>query len=324
MHILVIGGSGMIGPGVVRAARARGYAVTVVHRGRTPFVWDEEISIVNLDRRSTEFQVFLAAHRFDTIVDLAAYTAADIDRLAVSVPIGQHVVMTSSILVHGGDIARPISESSPIALISTYARRKYGMERAAMRHATGGRIVPIIVRLGACFREGCYLDGQLFEDTYWLGPLRRGSPSLLADQGNALWSVLHADDVGVALIALAACSRAAGETVIVANHEALSWNDYYALAARSIGGQFHPYYLPSEALVAMLGEDSEFLREMSLYDQIYELSKLDRLIGPFEPSRDLRSSLADAIRDVSTRTRPINRLSRRLDSILVANGIQIC
>lgn len=313
----------MIGPSVVRAARAMGYRVTVVHRGRTPFVWEEDTPVVYLNRRHREFQAFLASYRFDTIIDLAAYTAVDIDRLADSVPIGQQVVIASSILVHGGDLTRPISENSPVVPMSTYARRKCGMERAAMRHADRGRIVPIVVRLGACFREGCYLDGQLFEDTYWMSPLKRRSPSLLADQGNALWSVLHADDAGVALIGLAACSRAAGETVIVGNAETLSWNDYYALAARSIGGEFRPYYLPAGTLIDMLGDDSQFLTEMSLFDQVYDLSKLNRLIGPFKPSRDLHGCLADAMRDVCSRTRTSNRLSRRVDSILVANGIRV-
>jgi nucleoside-diphosphate-sugar epimerase len=290
MRILVIGGTGMIGPGIVHALWIRGCDLTVLHRGKTTATLHASIKTIRGDRRRGCLDDLLAAHRFDVIVDLACFQPRDaLDLLAV-LPRGQRVVVASSVLVHGGGVPRPIHEGSPVVGLSAYATAKIEIERTLADAGRAGRIRATVVRLGTCYREGCYLDGQIFEDTYWLYALKSRRLSILADLGNAAWSALHVSDAGEAIAKLIAADSSIGQTVLVANPNVITWNDYYALTADCVGGSFIPRYIPADWIVEQLGTSS-FLHEMSRWDQTYNLAKLKGLIGPFGPARELRSDL---------------------------------
>ncbi|HWT29792.1 MAG TPA: NAD-dependent epimerase/dehydratase family protein [Propylenella sp.] len=295
MRLLIIGGTGMIGPGVARAGLKAGWITTIVHRGRTHTSLPETVESIRLNRNSTRLAKLLHERRFDVVVDLAAYSGRDAETLVACSPPGQRVIVASTVLVHGGAVPRPLNEASPVAPLSPYAAAKKALEDMIKESARDGRVAATIVRLGACYREGTYLDGQVFEDTYWLWPLLNRQPSLLADSGEALWSVMHADDAGAAIVALAASDSAIGDTVLVADDRRLAWRDYYALAANAIGGCFSPAYVPADTIIAEIGEGS-FLEEMSRYDQVYDLSRLRALIGDAAGQTDLEAGLARTVR----------------------------
>lgn len=293
MQLLIIGGTGMIGPGVARAALKAGWTTTIAHRGRTHTGLPETVESIRLNRNSPRLAKLLHERRFDAVVDLAAYSARDAETLmAASLP-GQRVIVASTVLVHGA-ASRPLNEESPVAPLSPYATAKIALEDRIREGTRDGRVASTIVRLGACYREGAYLDGQVFEDIYWLWPLLNQRPSLLADSGEALWSVMHADDAGAAIVALARNDAAIGETVLVADDRRLAWRDYYALAAETIGGRFLPAYVPADTLIAEIGQGG-FLEEMSRHDQVYDLARMRALTGIAAGETDLEAGLARTV-----------------------------
>ncbi|WP_284125073.1 NAD-dependent epimerase/dehydratase family protein [Parerythrobacter aestuarii] len=300
MRVLVVGGTGMVGVGVVDQCIQAGHEVTLLHRGQSTHAFLETpASTILIDRKQGAFSEFLQQQRFEVIIDLACYTADEAAELIEAVPIGQRIVTTSTVLVNGGGIPRPITESSQVSVLTEYASAKYEMEQVFNDATIGGRVSSLILRLGACYREGCYLDGQLFEDDYWIAPLVTGGPSVLADDGSALWNVLHSNDAGTAIARLIERPEAFGRTVLLANPETISWRDYYELCAKSVGGIFKPIGIPSDWLIEKLGPDC-FLAEMSSWDQRYDLTLLESLIGPFEPRIDLHGGLAKAMIALAT------------------------
>ena len=73
MHhrLLILGGTGFIGPHFVSAARKRGFAVTLFNRGRTNPHLFRDIEILNGDRNGDLSA--LVGRTWDTVIDTAAF-----------------------------------------------------------------------------------------------------------------------------------------------------------------------------------------------------------------------------------------------------------
>ena len=288
MKALVIGGTGMVGPGVVRALQDRDVEPVVLHRGATETRFERPVRRVRGDRRDPA-SVRSALERFgvETVIDLACFGPEDARALADSVGPGHRVVMISSVAAYGPlRDGGPLVETRPCHPITAYGRAKLDADRA-LREALPAAT---IVRLGACFRAGDNLDGQLFEDAYWLRNLTEGGPTLLADGGAARWNLVHADDAGRAIVGLADCDEAVGETVLVGSRSTRTWREQHEIVAAGLGRELRVVATDAAWLRSRIS-DREFLDEMSLWDQSYDLSKLGRLLPGYRERVDLAEAL---------------------------------
>jgi nucleoside-diphosphate-sugar epimerase len=291
MNVVVIGATGMVGPGIVRGLLRRGHTVTAVHRGITPYAFDSAVHVVNADRESPQFESVIRRERPDALIDLCCFERSHVDTLLRFVPRGIRVLILSTVLVHGGDGARPIREISSLRAVTDYASGKMDVEQATLDAHRRGLVCASIVRLGACYREGMYLDGQLFEDLYWLDASQAGKATVLADDGCAVWSVMHADDAGNAIARLLETDASVGETVLVASRQSVTWLNYYRLLHAALGIPLNTTFVEGDWLIDRLGKDS-FLAEMSRWDQLYDLGKLESLIGNYVEEVDLSAGLS--------------------------------
>jgi nucleoside-diphosphate-sugar epimerase len=242
--------------------------------------------VVQADRRDpAAVRETIARRGVDTVIDLACFEPDDARALCAAVTPDLRVVVVSTVLAYGPLTAGPLDEGRACRPTSEYGSRKLEADRIveAAHPAT-------IVRLGPCFREGCYLDGQLFEDSYWLQGVVAGDPLLLADGGTARWNLIHADDAGRAIAGLAACEAATGETVVVGSHRTRSWREQYELIAAGLGREARLVVADSAWLRARIS-DTGFLDEASLWDQDYDLSKLRRLLPEYREEVDLAAAL---------------------------------
>lgn len=101
MKILAIGGTGFIGPHVIRMLHERGHSVTVMHRGKTaaPLGVDEIIADRN---QLSDYRVRLAQEKFDTVIDFVLVSERQARQLMETLRgITQRIVMLSS-----GDVYR--------------------------------------------------------------------------------------------------------------------------------------------------------------------------------------------------------------------------
>jgi 2'-hydroxyisoflavone reductase len=71
LRVLVLGGTGFIGPHFVRAARARGHRVSVFNRGRNPGLIDAGVQRLCGDRKSDLRSI--ESREWDVVLDLASY-----------------------------------------------------------------------------------------------------------------------------------------------------------------------------------------------------------------------------------------------------------
>jgi nucleoside-diphosphate-sugar epimerase len=283
---LVIGGTGMVGPGVVRALADRHEEIVVLHRGLTREPFGPEVEVVQADRLDpAAVRAAIDRRGVDTVIDLACFGPEDAGALRAAVPPGVRVVVVSTVLAYGPLTAGPLHEGRACRPVSEYGRRKLEADRIVEE-----ALPATIVRLGPCFREACYLDGQLFEDSYWLQGMVAGDPLLLADGGTARWNLIHAGDAGRAIAGLAACEAAAGETVVVGSQRTRSWREQYELVAAGLGREVRLVAADSAWLRERIS-DPGFLDEASLWNQDYDLSKLRRLLPQYREEVDLAAAL---------------------------------
>ena len=113
--ILVLGGTGFIGPHMVREALRRGHSVTLFNRGRTNNELFPDLETIKGDRGGD--LSMLAGRKWDAVIDNSGYVPRHVQNSAKTLApnIGQYLYI-STISVYDS-FARPNDESSRLATI---------------------------------------------------------------------------------------------------------------------------------------------------------------------------------------------------------------
>ena len=175
--LLVLGGSGFVGPAVVMEGLARGLQVTMFHRGTGGWT-HPEVNTIRGDRLDPESLAPLCRHHWDLVIDTwsgAPRAVADSARMLCAH--AARYVYVSSVSVYqpppvaGADESAPTVDADPDAEATTYPADKRGGE-IAVTQAFGDRA--FLARCGLILgpREDV---GRL---TWWLCRMARGGEIL--------------------------------------------------------------------------------------------------------------------------------------------------
>lgn len=186
MEILVLGGTGFLGPHFVAAARARGHRLTLFNRGRSNpdrFSGEAFADIEQLrGDRKTDLSALGGDRRWDAVLDTSAYIPADVTRSArlLAPRVGRYL-MVSTISVYARNDVPGQDEGAPLATLAdptvtevtgeTYGGLKALCERAAEAELPGRTT---IVRPGLIVGPGDTTD----RFTYWPARADRGGEIL--------------------------------------------------------------------------------------------------------------------------------------------------
>jgi 2'-hydroxyisoflavone reductase len=200
-RILILGGTGFIGPHIVRAARSQGHTVTLFNRGKSnPHLFPDVETI--LGERQTGRQTDLArlgSRSWDAVIDTwtrypsAVRAATELlrDRIA-------HYLFVSTISVY--QIGRaPLDESSPVQTtneptVETMELPRYGPLKALSEQAAEqmmpGRVT--VVRPGVIAGPGDPTD----RFTYWPVRLAAGGDVLVPEGSDYRLQCIDVRDLG--------------------------------------------------------------------------------------------------------------------------------
>ncbi|WNG54225.1 SDR family oxidoreductase [Archangium gephyra] len=199
-RILILGGTGFLGPQLVEAARARGHTVTLFNRGKTrPHLFpDVEKLHGDRDPKNGEGLKVLEGRTWDAVVDTSGYVPrvvrASAELLAPNVG---HYVFISSISVYK-ELPRPgMDEDSTLATVEDPAnenvRENYGALKAlcekAAEAAFPGRTTNI--------RPGLIVgpDDPTQRFSYWPVRVARGGEVLAPGNGSDPAQVIDVRDL---------------------------------------------------------------------------------------------------------------------------------
>jgi 2'-hydroxyisoflavone reductase len=204
--ILVLGGTGFLGPHFVRSALAKGHTVTLFHRGRTGADLFPELEHLKGDRETGDLEA-LKGRTFDAVVDTSGYVPAHVEATAkLFAESAQHYQFISSISVYPtlGTRTDPIDEDTAVGTVADdevatvntiraslpfYGPLKARCEAAA-EAAMPGRVAN--VRPGLIVGPGDTSD----RFTWWPVRVDRGGEVLAPGDPDARVQVIDVRDLG--------------------------------------------------------------------------------------------------------------------------------
>ena len=275
MRILVVGGTGFIGPHVVRRLVAVGHEVTVFHRGRTETDLPAEVRHLHGDRdRLPELRDDFRRLAPEVVLDMRPLTEHHARTLmAAFAGLARRVVALSSGDVYraygilrrtepGPPDAVPLVEDAPLRT-TLYPYRgpsprpaddpsrwaddyeKILVERAVL----GDRSLPgTVLRLPMVYGPGDEAH-RLFP---YLKRMDDRRPAIVLDAGLARWRWTrgYVEDIAAAVVAAVVDDRAAGRVYNVGEPVALCESDWVRAIARAAGWDGAVVTVPGDRLPA--------------------------------------------------------------------------
>ncbi len=303
MRILVIGGTGFIGPFVARQLHGWGHQVTLFHRGQTETDLPSGIAHLHGDReRLADYAAAFRRLAPDVVLDMFPVTEESAQAVVGTITgIAGRLVAISSIDVYraydrlrrkdpGPPDPVPLTEESPLRdrlypyrdepspLANDPLRRlgdydKILIERVVMGEA---RLPGTILRLPMVYGPGDY-QHRLFP---YLKRMDDGRPAILLDANGAGWQGArgYVENVAIAIATAVVDDRAAGRIYNVAEPEALAEIEWVRLIAQAAGWRGEIIVAPPDRLPERLRSHIDPAQHWSVSSH-----RLRRELGYAEP-----------------------------------------
>jgi len=280
MHVLIIGGTGLISTAITRELLARGERVTLYNRGQTTpgVAIPDGATVIAGDRTDAArfaADMMMAAGPFDCVIDMVCYAPEEAEG-AVAALRGRvgHYVFCSTVDVYTKPApVYPIREDAPRVPRAAfpYAYRKQQCEAIFEAAHAAGDFPVTIIRPAYTYGEGRGMLSTFGGSLDYLGRLRASRPIVVHGDGTNLWAACHRDDVAHAFAHAAGNARTFGRAYHVTGEEWLPWNTYHARVAAVMNAPPPALvHIPSDLLAAALPERAVLTRENFQYNNIFD------------------------------------------------------
>ncbi len=302
MHVLIIGGTGLISAAMAREFVARGERVTLYNRGRTaPSVeTPSDAAILAGDRTdAARFAADIAASGpFDCAIDMVCYEPAEVEGAVTALRgrVAQYVFCSTVDVYTKSAPAYPVREDAPRepSLAFPYAHKKRRCEAIVEAAGAAGDFATTIIRPAYTYGEGRGMLSTFGGGPDYLGRLRAGLPVVVHGDGTGLWTACHRDDVAHAFVGAAGNARTYGRAYHVAGDEWLPWDTYHALVAAAMGAPPPSLvHIPTDLLARALPEKAWITRENFRFNNVFDTAAA-RADLDFRP----KVSLDDGVRRI--------------------------
>lgn len=180
-NVLVLGGTGFIGPHVVEAIETAGYRVTLFNRGRSNTHLFSELELLVGDRNGDLVEIaaeVARGRRWQSVVDLSGYTAAQVAATAeMLADATEQYLFLSTVAAYAG-FRTPNTEDSPLEPPFADARSaSYGQDKAQAERELLARAPEHATLIRPTYVAGPGDTTQRF--TYWPVRVARGGEMLV-------------------------------------------------------------------------------------------------------------------------------------------------
>lgn len=231
--LLVTGGTVFVSRFVAEYFAARGDTVYVLNRGSRPQPQHPNIHPILADRRAPGDA--LRGYRFDAVLDITAYTRADLEALAAALPEVPDYIFLSSSAVYPETLPQPFAEDAPCgpnAHWGAYGTDKLEAERWLIAHRPGSYIL-----------RPPYLYGpmeNLYRAPYVFDCAGEERPFCIPGDGQLKLQFFHVEDL-CRFIALLLERHPAQRVYNLGNPEPVTVNDWVNACYQAAHAQ--PYFL---------------------------------------------------------------------------------
>lgn len=279
MKVLIIGGTGLISTGIVKALLPRGAALTVFNRGRTDDRLGASVRHVAGDR--DDFAAFerTVSGNWDVVIDMICFRPdqAESDVRAFAGRCG-HFIFCSTVCTYGNtQTVLPTVESTPQAPVSTYGRDKVACEQIFLRAHAAGKMPVTIFRPSHTYGPGGNVINNIGWEPTFVDRLRQGRPLVVSGDGHGLWQSAYSEDVGVGFAHAAGKPICFGQAYNITGDEIVTWDEYTQRTAAAIGAPApRLVHIPTDLLLAVDRKRYSALEEIFRFHGVYSSAKLIR------------------------------------------------
>lgn len=249
MRILVLGGTRFVGRHIVEAARARGHAVSVFNRGRSPAPRDDVEQLTG--DRARGALAALRGRSWDACIDVSGYLPEEVRASAelLAGSVARYVFISTASVYDLADAAPGIDETGALLAVAggeedvpaaaLYGGRKVACEHEAERAFPGRTLIlrPVIV-------AGPFDPTNRF--AWWVERIARGGEVLAPGAPDAPVQLIDGRDLAAFALALTA-ERATGVFTVCA--PASTFGELIAACRAATGSDASPTWVPEWLLL---------------------------------------------------------------------------
>jgi nucleoside-diphosphate-sugar epimerase len=283
MHVLFVGGTGIISAACARLALARGIEVTFLCRGKTErHPAPAGVTVLRGDiRDARSARSALGDRRFDVIVQFIGFLPSHV-QLDIELFRGrtrQYVFISSASVYQTPPSSVPVTESTALQNpYWQYSRDKIACEEQLIRaHRTDGFPVTIVRP------SHTYDVGLLPVHGGWtvVDRMRRGLPVIVHGDGTSLWTLTHCDDFARGFIGLLGQPGAIGDTFHITSDMTLTWDRIHEILGRAAGARPKLVHVPSDLISAFDPEWGASLLGDKAHSMVFDNTKIKRVVPDF-------------------------------------------
>jgi len=258
-RILILGGTGFLGPATVAAATARGHELTLFNRGKTrPGLFpDIETLLGDRDPEKGDGLKALADRQWDAVIDNSGYFPRQVTASArLLAPNVKHYIFISSISVYADNRTEGQDETGKIAItedptVEKITEQTFGPLKALCEKATEAALPgrTTVVRPGYIVGP----DDSSGRFTYWPVRIDRGGEVLAPGAPADPVQFIDVRDLGAWLVTLVE-QGTMGVFNATGPKDRLAWGDLLQACRKATASQSTLTWVPGEWIVKQANE----------------------------------------------------------------------
>ena len=286
--ILLIGGTGTISTPVAHLLSENpDIELYILTRGKRSDALGSHVHRLIGDANDEEgLKKLLEGYSFDTVINFILFQKAQAEMMVrlFAGKVSQFIFISTNVALNH-DTSVNVNESLPLGNeYSSYGAAKAECEAYFMQEYREHGFPVTIVRPTQTYSDH-RLPLSVKPGGYWpvISRILRDKEVIVHGDGEGVWAGTHADDFARNFIGLVGNEKTVGEAYLIVNPEPYTWNNLYRALGEAMGKEVHIVHIPTQMLA--LSKKYRFdqsIRGDKYYSNIFDLSKLERVIGRAE------------------------------------------
>ena len=285
MKALIIGGTGTISSAVTRlVAQNPDWELYLFNRGNHMDEIPANVKVIKGDiTNEAEAAALLEGMMFDCVAD---FTGREPEQAARDIRLfkgkTKQFIFISTAAAYQTPPPQPFMTEGMLQNnpFWDYAQNKIECERLLLTALREDNFPVTIVRPSHTYCENmipfCLQAGP--ESWPVIKRMLDGKPIIVPGDGASLWTITFNEDFAKGFMGLMGNQHAIGEAVHITTDESLTWDQMAQAVADELNVEYKPYYIPTDALVAMKPDLNGGMNGDKRHSVIYDNSKIKRLV----------------------------------------------
>src|SRR5690554_243061 len=284
LHVLFIGGTGIISSACSQLAVNRGMKVYNLTRGiSSPIRTINGVTNITADiRNSEETKKALKNMSFDVVVDFISFVPEHIEQnIELFKDITKQFIFISSASIYQTPPhSLPVTEETPRENpFWEYSRNKIACEDILFDAYATNKFPATIVRPSHTYdktllpMEGGYTV---------LHRILNDQPVVIHGDGTTIWTLTHHTDFAKGIVGLFGKEEALGEAYHITSDEWLTWNGIYEIIGRAFNKTPSIVHIPSDIIAQHHKDMGDSLLGDKTHSMIFDNSKIKSIVPDFE------------------------------------------